>query len=99
MVILIDIPEALQFARQVLIHGDAPQALGILRTYISEATYLDEIKIWLLEATESGGECLSEIWESIGDICREPGQTPRRINCLFKAINYLLVNKDENGTC
>ena len=96
---LIDIPEALQFARQVLIHGDAPQALGILRTYISEATYLDEIKIWLLEAAESGGECLSEIWESIGDIAVSQDKHQDALTAYSKAINYLLVNKDENGTC
>ena len=96
---LIDIPEALQFARQVLVHGDAPQALDILRTYISEATYLDEIKIWLLGAAESGGECLSEIWESIGDIAVGQDKHQEALTAYSKAINYLLVNKDENGTC
>ena len=96
---LIEIPEALQFARQVLKHGDTAQALDIIKTYISQASYLDEIKVWLLEAADSSMDYLSEIWESIGDIATFQSDYQEALTAYSKAINYLLVYKDDNGTC
>ena len=96
---VVDIPEPLLFARQVLQHGETAQALEVFRAYIAEADYLDEIKVWLLEAAESRMDCLSEIWESIGDIAANQGNHQGALAAYSKAINYLLVYKDEHGTC
>lgn len=91
---LIEIPEPLQFARQVLEHGDISQGLDIIKTYISDECFLDEIKIWLLEAAESRMESLSDIWESIGDIAAGQDKHQEALAAYSKAINYLLSTKD-----
>ena len=91
---LIEIPEPLQFARQVLKHGDITQGLEIIKTYISDDSFLDEIRIWLLEAAESRAESQSDIWESIGDIAASQDKHQEALAAYSKAINYLLSTKE-----
>ena len=91
---LIEIPEPLQFAKQVLKHGDITQGLDIIKTYISDNSYLDEIKEWLLEAAESRMESQSELWEAIGDIAANQDKHQEALAAYSKAINYLLSTKE-----
>ena len=95
---VVEIPEPLQFARQVLIHGDVSQALEILRKYIAEDSFLDEIRMWLTETANSSKNHKSEIWESLGDIASSQNNHQEALSAYSKAINLLLVYKDENGT-
>jgi hypothetical protein len=91
---LIEIPEPLQFARQVLKHGDILQALEIIKTYISDDNFLDELKLWLLDAAESRLESQSDIWEAIGDIAARQDKHQEALAAYSKAINYLLSVKE-----
>jgi len=96
---LIDIPEQLLYARQVFKQGNIAHALNIVKEYIQNASYLDEIKTWLMEAADTSLDCLCEIWEYIGDIAAYQDHHQEALSAYTKAINYLLLNKDENGTC
>ncbi len=91
---LIEIPEPLQFARQVLKHGDITQGLDIIKTYIADDRFLDEIKKWLLEAAEAKMESQSDIWESIGDIAAIQDKHQEALAAYSKAINFLLSTKE-----
>ena len=91
---LIEIPEPLQFAKQVLKQGDINQGLDIIKTYISDDSYLDEIREWLLEAAESRMESQSELWEAIGDIAANQDKHLEALAAYSKAINYLLSTKE-----
>ncbi|MBG0783803.1 MAG: hypothetical protein H0S79_01745 [Anaerolineaceae bacterium] len=91
---LIEIPEPLQFARQVLKHGDILQALEIIKTYIPDDNFLDELKLWLLDAAESRLESQSDIWEAIGDIAARQDKHQEALAAYSKAINYLLSVKE-----
>jgi hypothetical protein len=91
---LIEIPEPLQFAKQVLKQGDINQGLDIIKTYISDDSYLDEIREWLLEAAESRMESQSELWEAIGDIAANQDKHQEALAAYSKAINYLLSTKE-----
>ncbi len=91
---LIEIPEPLQFAKQVLKHGDITQGLDIIRTYITDDRFLDEIKAWLLEAAELRMESQTDIWEAIGDIAANQEKHREALAAYSKAINYLLSTKD-----
>lgn len=95
---VVEIPEPLQFARQVLIHGDVSQALEIIRKYIAEESFLDEIRMWLTETANSSKNHKSEIWESLGDIAASQNNHQEALSAYSKAINLLLVHKEENGT-
>lgn len=92
-----DIPSSLNLARQILEQGEVKEALEIIKPFISQSQYLDEIRDWLLTANGKFEENKSGLWEALGDISSHQGDYPSALNAYAKAIDYLeLSRKNEH---
>jgi len=92
-----DIPPSLVEARKILEQGEVKEALEIIKSYISQSQFLNEIKDWLLIANEKFEENKSGLWEALGDISSHQGDYPNALNAYAKAIEYLeLSRKNQN---
>lgn len=94
----VSIPKTLRFAKYVLDQGDIGRALDIIHTYIKQASYLDEIKGWLVDAASTSPAHQSEIWETIGDIAVCQSNYQEAFTAYTKAIKNLLLHKEAHGT-
>ena len=88
-----DIPSSLAQARQILEQGEVKEALEIIKPFISQSQYLDEISDWLLTANEKFKENKSGLWEALGDISSHQGDYPNALNAYAKAIYYLELSR------
>lgn len=92
-----DIPSPLIQAKQILEQGEVKEALEIIKSYISQSQYLNEIKDWLLIANDKFEKNKSGLWEALGDISSHQGDYPNALNAYAKAIEYLeLSRKSQN---
>ncbi len=89
-------PKTLRFAQFLLKQGDYNQAINIINTYIDKPEYLEEINDLLTDAVNDGADQNSAVWETLGDIALNKGDSEKAIRAYTKAINILLGRVEGN---
>jgi len=89
-------PKTLRFAQFLLKQGDYNQAINIINTYIDKPEYLEEINDLLADAVNDGADQNSAVWETLGDIALNKGDSEKAIHAYAKAINILLGRVEGN---
>ncbi|MBG0771247.1 MAG: hypothetical protein H0S82_06030, partial [Anaerolineaceae bacterium] len=84
-----EIPSSLIEAKQVLEQGEVKEALIVIKSYINQSQYLDEIKDWLLTANTKFEKNKAGLWEALGDISSHQGDYSSALSSYAKAIEFL----------
>lgn len=92
-----EIPSSLIEARQILEQGEVKEALDIIKSYISQSQYLNQIKNWLLTANDKFDKNKSGLWEALGDISSHQGDYSSALTAYAKAINYLELSRKSHN--
>lgn len=92
-----EIPPSLIEAKQILEQGEVKEALTVIKSYINQSQYLDEIKDWLLTANTKFEKNKAGLWEALGDISSLQGDYSSALSSYAKAIEFLeLSRKNQN---
>ncbi len=92
-----EIPPSLIEAKQILEQGEVKEALTVIKSYINQSQYLDEIKDWLLTANTKFEKNKAGLWEALGDISSHQGDYSGALSSYAKAIEFLeLSRKNQN---
>ena len=89
------VPASLFQAKQILEQGEINPALKVIKTYISQSEYLDEIREWLLSADEKIEKNRASLWEALGDISSHQGNFTAALSSYAKAIELLELSRNK----
>lgn len=89
------VPVSLFQAKQILEQGEINPALKVIKTYISQSKYLDEIREWLLSADEKIEKNRASLWEALGDISSRQGDFMAALSSYAKAIELLELSRNK----
>ena len=90
-------PRMLTFAKYLLDEGETTRAIEIFTSFMEQPGCRENIKIWLNEAVNDSQHSEdSEIWESLGDIAMQEGDSERALCAYTKAFNILISLKKED---
>ena len=92
-----DIPSSLITAKENLELGEVKEALDIIKSYISQSQYLNEIKEWLLHANSKIEKNKSGLWEALGDISSHQGDYSSALDAYAKAIKFLELSRNNRN--
>lgn len=91
------VPSSLFQAKQILDQGEVNQALQVIKPYISQSEYLEEIKGWLLKADEKIEKNKAELWEALGDIASQQGDFSTALSAYAQAIDFLELARNKTN--
>ena len=86
-----DLPSRLLFAKHLLDQGYIKRAAEIFSSFSGQPIYRKQIKDWLMQAADEEKETKSDLWETIGDIEMQNGDSELAFIAYAKAINFLLL--------
>lgn len=89
------VPASLFQAKQILEQGEILPALNVIKPYISQSEYLDEIREWLLSADKKIEKNRASLWEALGDISSHQGDFTAALSSYAKAIELLELSRNK----
>jgi tetratricopeptide (TPR) repeat protein len=90
-------PKTLRFAKFLLEQGNYNKAVDIINAFIDQPAFTEEIKAWLTDEVNDKAQSNSAVWEALGDIAMNEGDSEQAFNAYAKAVDILLSYKTQGN--